>query len=248
MDADHGIGEGAGFGIDELELPGVDCDLHRTGGLRGARQLAAATELHDRPGPGGRGDCIEDVGAGERRDHRVGGTAQQLGRGGDLQEPALVDHGDTVGEGGRVLEGMRDQQRGELELAEQLGELVAHLPARDRIERAERLVEQQHAGLARERASERDTLSLAARELPGTRAGEVADPEALEQIGALALAGEAHVAGDGEVGEEAVVLRQVADAASLRAQADSPFRVEPGLAAEGDTSGGRPLESGDRPQ
>ena len=63
---------------------------------------------------------------------------------------------------GGVLERVRDQQRGELEAGEEVTELVANLLAGDRVERAERLVEQQHSWLARERAGERHALALAA--------------------------------------------------------------------------------------
>ena len=47
------------------------------------------------------------------------------------------------------------------------GELLADLGARVRVERGERLVEQQHGGIARERAGHRDALALAARQPPG---------------------------------------------------------------------------------
>ena len=75
------------------------------------------------------------------------------------------------------------------------------------------------------------------------------DPEPLEQVGPVAPAGEAHVAGDGQVREQAVVLRQVADAASLGAEVDacarrrtrasSPSAIRPAR---------RPLEPGDGAQ
>lgn len=52
-------------------------------------------------------------------------------------------------------------------------------------------------------------------------------PEPLKQVGPRTLAGEPHVAVDGEVREQAVVLGQVADAASLRAEVDPPACIEP---------------------
>ena len=51
-----------------------------------------------------------------------------------------------------------------------------------RIERRERLVEQQHAGVACERASERDPLVLAAGELRGQAQARCEIAEALEQL------------------------------------------------------------------
>ncbi len=103
----------------------------------------------------------EDVGAGECRDHRTGRTAQQLVGRGELHQAAIVDYPHTLSQGGRVVEGVGDQQSGKPELGENVGEHVAHLPARDRVERAERLVEQQHTGLARESACQRHPLTLA---------------------------------------------------------------------------------------
>ena len=113
---------------------------------------------------------------------------------------------------------------GSSKLGEDVAELVADLAAGDRVERAERLVEQQHARVAGERAGERDPLALAARELRRPGVGEVRDPEALEQVWAVALAGEPHVPRDREVWEQPVVLGEVPDASSLRAEMDAVLR------------------------
>ncbi len=64
-----------------------------------------------------------------------------------------------------VLVVVRDEQRRQAELAQQLLQLAANRDLRVRVERGERLVEQQHARVARERAGERDPLALAAGEL-----------------------------------------------------------------------------------
>lgn len=95
---------------------------------------------------------MEYVGAGERGDHRIGRAAQKFCRSGELHQPAVLDHPDAPGQGACILEGVGHEQGGELELGENVGEPVAHLLARDRVECAERLVKQQHAGLARESA------------------------------------------------------------------------------------------------
>ena len=79
-----------------------------------------------------------------------------------MHEATLVDHPDPVRQRGGVLERVGDQQRGEAKLVEEVAELVADLSAGDRVKRAERLVEQQHSGVARERAGERDALTLTA--------------------------------------------------------------------------------------
>ena len=53
-------------------------------------------------------------------------------------------------------------------------ELVLQPRARDRVERAERLVHQHHGRIGRERAREADALALAARELRGVARAVVA--------------------------------------------------------------------------
>ena len=67
---------------------------------------------------------------------------------------------------------MRDEDRRQPELTEQLVELGADGRLRVRVQGRERLVEQQRLGPARERAGEGDSLPLPARELPHPGAGE----------------------------------------------------------------------------
>ena len=61
-------------------------------------------------------------------------------------------------------------------------ELVVQAVAGHRVERAERLVHQQHVGVLGERAGERDALAHAARELVRPLLGEVAEVHHLEQL------------------------------------------------------------------
>ena len=112
----------------------------------------------------------------------LAGAATSAARRVELDEPALDDHADPLGEHGGVLEVVGDEQRRESELAQQLAQLAAHLGLRVRVERGERLVEQQHLRVARERAGERDALALAAGELVGLRVRERVDVQALEQL------------------------------------------------------------------
>ena len=74
------------------------------------------------------------------------------------------------------------------------------------------------------------------------------DPEALKQLRPLALAREPHVSSDREMGEQPVVLRQVADPASLRAEVNGLLGVEPQLTGERDPSFMRALKAGDGAQ
>ena len=113
--------------------------------------------------------------------------------------------------------------------AEQLGELAADDAAGVRVECRERLVEQEHGRVARERPRERDALPLAPREIAGPCAGEVRDPEALEQLVDPLPAAEGDVAADVEVREERVLLEDEPDRAALRRQVDPRRGVEPGV-------------------
>ena len=58
----------------------------------------------------------------------------------------------------------------------------AQLLAHARVERAERLVEQQHLRLDRERAGERHALALAAGELRRVAVAEVREPDEIQQL------------------------------------------------------------------
>ena len=103
---------------------------------------------------------------------------------------------------------------------------------RARVQRGQRLVEQQHHGVARERARECHPLALAPGVGAGAHVGQVPDPEALEQLHRvraprLALLAAQRV-GDvlpaAQVREQGVVLEQVADAAPV-GRADTPVAV-----------------------
>lgn len=65
---------------------------------------------------------------------------------------------------------------------------------------------------------------------------------------AIPPGGKAHVGGDVEVWEEAVVLGQIADAPVLGVEVDAVSGIEPRLAAETDPAVPRALEPGDGPQ
>jgi electron transfer flavoprotein alpha subunit len=64
---------------------------------------------------------------------------------------------------------VRDEERGDVDLVVQLAQPAPQFLAHLGVERAERLVEQQHLGLDRQRAGQRDALALAAGELCGKR-------------------------------------------------------------------------------
>ena len=102
----------------------------------------------------------------EEAHHELGGRlVVDLARRADLLDPAVVHHRDPVGDLHRLLLVVGDQHRGHALLVVQPAQPRAQLGADGGVERAERLVEQQHLRLDGERAGERHPLALAAREL-----------------------------------------------------------------------------------
>ena len=77
---------------------------------------------------------------------------------------------------------MRDVDRGDAELAHEHADLDAKLLPQRSVEVRERLVEEEHARPAHDRAAHRDALALAAREL---RREAIHQPPELEELGRL---------------------------------------------------------------
>ena len=82
----------------------------------------------------------------------------------------------------RLLLVVRHEDERDADLALDLLELDLHLLAQLEVERAERLVEQQHLGAVDEGAGERDALALAAGELRGLAVAVAAEPDRLERL------------------------------------------------------------------
>ena len=161
--------------------------------------------------------------------------------------PSTID-ADQVGERRCVLVVVRDEQRREPELVQQLLELASHRHLRVRVEGRERLVEQQHARVAGKRAGERDPLALTARELGRYAPGKVRDAEPLEELVGAAAAAVGDVLAHGHVREERVLLEDEPDPALARAggRALPPSRTRPRRRARSGRR--RPHEPGDRAQ
>ena len=77
---------------------------------------------------------------------------------------------------------MRDEHEGDADVALDRLELDLHLLAQLEVERAERLVEQQHLRAVDQRAGERHALALAAGELVGAAVAVVAEAHLLERL------------------------------------------------------------------
>ena len=83
---------------------------------------------------------------------------------------------------------MGDHDEGDAELALDLLQLHHHLLAQAVVERAERLVEEQHRGLADECAGERDALLLAAAQVPRVAIRKLVEADHLQHLAHLAIA------------------------------------------------------------
>ena len=126
--------------------------------------------------------------------------------------------------------------------AQRVGELELELPAQVAVERGERLVEQQELGLARHDARERHALLLTARELRRALLLKAIEAKGRDLAGdglrallfALAEHADGDVLLDRHVGEQRVVLEEVAHAPLLRAQVDARRGVEQHAAVEDD--------------
>ena len=82
----------------------------------------------------------------------------------DLLDHAVVHHRDAVGHGQRLALIVGDVDEGDADALLDRAQFGAHVLAQPQIERRQRLVEQQHLRLDRERAGDRDALLLAAGE------------------------------------------------------------------------------------
>ena len=112
---------------------------------------------------------VADLGhrADERHHELVGRAVVDVLRRRGLLHAALVDDHDLLGDLQRLLLIVRDEDRRHVHLVVEAAQPGAQLLAHAGVERAERLVEQQHVRLDGERAGERHALALAAGELDG---------------------------------------------------------------------------------
>ena len=120
--------------------------------------------------------------ADELGDERRRGRAVHLRGRAHLLDAAAVHHRDVVGDRERLFLVVRDVERRDPELELDAPDLLAQLHAHLCVERRERLVEEQHARLDRERARERDALLHAAGELMRIAVARVPEADELEQL------------------------------------------------------------------
>ena len=114
-------------------------------------------------------------------------------------------------------------------------DLVLHVPADQRVERRERLVEQQDLRSGGQRPGEADPLLHAAGELVGSRRPQTAEADELEHrlgpgpshvlVDALDLEPERHVVDERAVGEQAEVLEHHAHPVAADVEQGAPRRL-----------------------
>ena len=112
----------------------------------------------------------------------VGGGADDLGRRPDLDEAAVLHDRDAVADLQGFVEVVRDEDDRLLEALLEAQHLVLHLAPDQRVERRERLVEDQHFGIDGERPREADALLHAAAQLVGVRGLDRREPDDGEQL------------------------------------------------------------------
>ena len=203
-----------------------------------------------RPGwqaPGEHVDLADEIG-----DERRGRIAVDLHRRADLLDHALVHHDDAVGHRQRLFLVVRDHDRRDAELSLQRADLLAQAHALERVERRQRLVEQQQPRRGGERARQRDALLLAAGKLRRKLGPAARQADELQQfvdalgdlrLGVLAVdQAVGDVVGDAQVREQRIRLEHDAVVALGRRQ---PRDVA--LALQ-DGAGGLRLEPGDDAQ
>ena len=158
----------------------------------------------------------------------------------DLLDPAAVHDRDPVGHRQRLLLVVGDVDEGDPDLALDPLQLDLQALAQLQVERAERLVEQQHLRQVDQRPRQRNPLLLAARELGRAPVGLGGEADPL-QLGArpagdlvlgdpLALQPEGDVVGDAQVREERVALEDGVGRALVRRQLRDVLALDPDLA------------------
>ena len=185
--------------------------------------------LADAPG---RGDVLA---AGEDRGLHAARIGKERLRGLDGEQPPLVHHGDLAAHVVGLVAVVRDHQHLAPEALQQVAHLHLQRVAQVSVERREGLVEQQDLRVADEDARERDALLLPAGELGGFsffqpfelhHAQDLAQPPLLCRAVLFPVEAAEDVLSHRHVGEERVVLEQIAHAPRLRRQIDLFLRIE----------------------
>ncbi len=121
--------------------------------------------------------------ADEVLDVVVGRGADELFGGAELNDLAVAHDRDPVAEPQRLRQVVRDEHHRLAGLELQPADLVLHVAADQRVERAERLVIEHHLRIDGEGPRETDALLHAARELVGELVRAVLEPHEFQHLG-----------------------------------------------------------------
>ena len=119
----------------------------------------------------------------ERHHELVGRLLVHVPRRADLLDVPLAHDDDLVGDLHRLLLVVRDDHRRRVRLVVQAAEPLAQLGPHLRVQRAERLVEEEHGRVDRERTGETHALPLPAGELCGIALREALELDELQELG-----------------------------------------------------------------
>ena len=189
-----------------MRVSGVDLRSEGRGGAGSCgRQCPSTPRLASREArsAASRGGAVARAAAGNVDGPRDGGALAVAS--------AAAEHDDPVGQLEGLVDVVGDQQhRGGLGLVD-VQEQVLHLHPGQGVQRAERLVEQQDAGVAGQGPGQRGALGHAAGDLAGPVLGEAVQAHELQQLGHLGLAflgAAARGQADGDVGLQRVPRQQ----------------------------------------
>ena len=120
---------------------------------------------------------------GEGGDIVVGRGDEDVLGAADLHDPAVAHHGDPVAEPHGLVQVVGDEDDGLLQRLLQLQQLVLHIAADQRVERAEGLVHQQQIGVGGQRAGQAHALLHTAGQLVGPGLLPALEPGEFERFG-----------------------------------------------------------------
>ena len=174
-------------GLADLDRLGPDGDGHAAARLPVAIafgvRIGLARHAHRFPSAASTTLGGQEVeGPDERGHERRRREVVDLGRWADLLDPALAHHDDPVGQRHRLLLVVGHVHRRDPELALDRPDLLAQGDPDLRVERGQRLVEEEDLGLDREGAGQRDPLLLAARQLVRVAVALVGQVDELEEL------------------------------------------------------------------
>ena len=175
----------------------------------------------------------------------------------DLDEPAVLHDGDAVAQLQRLHQVVRDEDHRLVKLALEPDDLVLHVAPDQRVERAERLIEQHDLRIGAQRPGQPHALLHPSRQLVGIGVGEPAEPDDLEHLvgprGALLpvdpldLHAERDVVDDPPMREQAEVLEHHGDLPATDLAQPIVVERQDVLSVDQDLAGGRFVQAVQHP-